>query len=616
VIHDFSVILLYFFQLRSIFQSKPFFFIPLILFFCIVGMCQPIKSFADFNFAAAGDFGCGSSTDATVTNMRGKNPELVLALGDYSYQATADCWLDSIQSIDSITKINIGNHEDENSTDFNKYMDHFGLTLPYYSFNYQNVHVLTMMYERTGYSPNSTQYDFILNDLQAASQNPNIDWIIVSVHEWLYKASSHNPHNDDLTEVYHPLFDQYGVDLVLSGHDHNYHRTYPIKYNPSNPTRPIITNNNPNDYIDPQGQIYAVVGTGGINLGPINGSSPFVASAQDDFFGQLDIRITNDGNKLEGRFYRNGNNAILDNFSITRGPDSPPVANNQTVSIIKNTPTLMSLTATDPNNDPLIYSIVQRPSNGTISGGNEAARTYTPNTGFTGSDSFTFKAHGGTADSNTATVTMSVIKTPQGSFYYAPSLALMGSNYDDTASSTALNLSQFSVAAWFKTSTNFVSRAYIVNKGGSGSDSAGQNLNYGIWMTSSEKLQAGFEAVGGAAQFVTSPNTYNDGQWHYAVVTYDGSNLILFIDGAQVSTKSISGSSPETSGTKPVRVGANSRVTPPGNFFTGEVDEVRVWNDDLTAKQIADAFAGTSFNTAEQVLHLQFSGGVGHGGYN
>ena len=49
------------------------------------------------------------------------------------------------------------------------------------------------------------------------------------------------------------------------------------------------------------------------------------------------------------------------------------------------------------------------------------------------------------------------------------------------------------------------------------------------------------------------------------------------------------GASPETSGTKPVRVGANSRVTPPGNFFTGEVDEVRVWNDDLTTQQVADA---------------------------
>ena len=65
---------------------------------------------------------------------------------------------------------------------------------------------------------------------------------------------------------------------------------------------------------------------------------------------------------------------------------------------------------------------------------------------------------------------------------------------------------------------------------------------------------------------------------------------------------------PESSGTKPVRVGANSRVTPPGNFFTGEVDEVRVWNDDLTAQQIAEHFAGISFNTPEQVLHLAFSG--------
>ena len=51
------------------------------------------------------------------------------------------------------------------------------------------------------------------------------------------------------------------------------------------------------------------------------------------------------------------------------------------------------------------------------------------------------------------------------------------------------------------------------------------------------------------------------------------------------------------------------------NFFTGEVDEVRVWNDDLTAPQAADAFAGTSFNTGAQVLHLPFGGGGG-GGYN
>jgi hypothetical protein len=63
-------------------------------------------------------------------------------------------------------------------------------------------------------------------------------------------------------------------------------------------------------------------------------------------------------------------------------------------------------------------------------------------------------------------------------------------------------------------------------------------------------------------------------------------------------------------------MGVNSRVTPPGNFFTGEVNEVRVWNDDLTVQQVTDAFTGTSFNTAEQVLFLGLSSTALSGGYN
>ncbi|HEX5921119.1 MAG TPA: LamG-like jellyroll fold domain-containing protein, partial [Nitrososphaeraceae archaeon] len=193
-----------------------------------------------------------------------------------------------------------------------------------------------------------------------------------------------------------------------------------------------------------------------------------------------------------------------------------------------------------------------------------------------------------------------------GNYHYAPELVLTGSNYQDVTSTNSLQLSQFSVAAWIKTSTNFASDAIIVNKGGVGSESSGQNMNYGIWMTKSEKIVAGFESTTAADRFVTSVKTYNDNQWHYVIVTYGGSNVILYVDGVRVTTKSTSGASPETSGTKPVRIGANSRVTPPGNFFTGQVDEVRVWNDDLTTQQVADAFTGTSFNTAEQVLYLPF----------
>src|SRR4030066_1473076 len=80
------------------------------------------------------------------------------------------------------------------------------------------------------------------------------------------------------------------------------------------------------------------------------------------------------------------------------------------------------------------------------------------------------------------------------------------------------------------------------------------------------------------------------------------------MEGVKVGTKQTSGAPPEPSGTKPVRVGANSRVTPPGNFFTGELDEVRVWSVGLTAQQATSAFAGTDFTTSKQVLHLTFGG--------
>ena len=112
-----------------------------------------------------------------------------------------------------------------------------------------------------------------------------------------------------------------------------------------------------------------------------------------------------------------------------------------------------------------------------------------------------------------------------------------GATFNDTPDSASLRLNQFTVATWFKTSTNFASDAYIVNKGGVGSDSSGQNLNYGIWMNSLEQIKVGFETSTGADQFVTSTLKYNDGQWHYAVVTNDGANVILYVDGIKVGSK-------------------------------------------------------------------------------
>ncbi len=105
-----------------------------------------------------------------------------------------------------------------------------------------------------------------------------------------------------------------------------------------------------------------------------------------------------------------GSNAAVVTITVTAVANTPPVANSQTVTTNKNTATDITLTATDADGDPLTYSIITPPANGTLSGAPPSV-TYTPNPNYVGSDSFTFKANDGTADSNTATVSITVAVT-------------------------------------------------------------------------------------------------------------------------------------------------------------------------------------------------------------
>ena len=52
-----------------------------------------------FNFAVVGDWDCTGETEDTVDNIVEQDPELVLALGDFSYSGDADCWLEMIEPI-------------------------------------------------------------------------------------------------------------------------------------------------------------------------------------------------------------------------------------------------------------------------------------------------------------------------------------------------------------------------------------------------------------------------------------------------------------------------------------------------------------------------------------
>ncbi|HUQ31150.1 MAG TPA: tandem-95 repeat protein, partial [Pyrinomonadaceae bacterium] len=87
-----------------------------------------------------------------------------------------------------------------------------------------------------------------------------------------------------------------------------------------------------------------------------------------------------------------------------------PVANAQSVSTNEDTAKSITLTGTDIDTPQgsLSFIIVTGPAHGTIDPGASPNRTYTPTGNYNGPDSFTFKINDGSADSNTATVTITV----------------------------------------------------------------------------------------------------------------------------------------------------------------------------------------------------------------
>jgi hypothetical protein len=66
--------------------------------------------------------------------------------------------------------------------------------------------------------------------LQAAQRDASIDWIIVQMHQDALSSSKNGNGSDKgIREAWLPLFDRYGVDLVLCGHDHDYERSWPVR---------------------------------------------------------------------------------------------------------------------------------------------------------------------------------------------------------------------------------------------------------------------------------------------------------------------------------------------------------------------------------------------------
>jgi hypothetical protein len=246
----------------------------------------PIAGTGDVTFVAFGDSGTGSTAQRQLaTVMQNDTFDLALHVGDIVYGTSATTGDASYTSYQRwffeiyqwlATKPFMpteGNH-DSVATNGNgrAYLDLFVLpengatpTTPdhaerHYSFDYGPVHFIVLDTEFTfqDATRRAEQLAWAEADLAATAQ----PWKVATFHRSPY--SSGTEHGSDLAvrAAFGPLFERYHVDLVLSGHDHDYERSVPTRVS-TNPSDGFVT--------------YIVTGGGGAALYTVTTGNPWTA---------------------------------------------------------------------------------------------------------------------------------------------------------------------------------------------------------------------------------------------------------------------------------------------------------------------------------------------------
>ena len=115
-----------------------------------------------------------------------------------------------------------------------------------------------------GYS-NGAQKAWLEKELAAARADHGIDWVVVCMHQVaISTADKFNGADLGIRQEWVPLFDKYGVDLVVCGHEHHYERSHPIRGQQANETLTPVPAATVTDVIDTtKGTVHMVIGGGG-----------------------------------------------------------------------------------------------------------------------------------------------------------------------------------------------------------------------------------------------------------------------------------------------------------------------------------------------------------------
>ncbi|MBO0769293.1 MAG: metallophosphoesterase family protein [Solirubrobacterales bacterium] len=180
-----------------------------------------------------------------------------------------------------------GNHENEalGTTGFEPYQTYFSLPdngQPdrfqglWYAFRVGSVKVIAInnddvCYQDAGSSyvhgySGGAQQRWLENELAKARADRSIDWVVICMHQVaMSTAKGFNGADLGIRQSWMPLFDKYGVDLVVAGHEHHYERTQPVRgTNGSTLLTPQPVSGAQSSVIDTtQGTVHMIIGGGG-----------------------------------------------------------------------------------------------------------------------------------------------------------------------------------------------------------------------------------------------------------------------------------------------------------------------------------------------------------------
>ena len=302
------------------------------------------------------DSGARAVRDAYLNFTGSRHTDLWLMLGDNAYPDSTDSdYQAAVFNMyptvlrKSVLWPTFGNHEAHtasSSSQSGTYYDIFTLpksgeaggvasgTEAYYSFNYGNIHFVCLDSTDSNRSPSGAMLTWLKSDLAANTQQ----WLIAFWHHPPYsKGSSDSDTDSTLAQMRQyalPILEDYGVDLVLSGHSHSYERSYLLDrhYGKSNTlTSSMILDSGDGredgsgayekpDVLTPhKGAVYTVAGSAGqTGGGSLNHPAMCISL---DVRGSLVLDI--DGSRLDAKFL-SSTGVVQDDFTIVKEDSGTP----------------------------------------------------------------------------------------------------------------------------------------------------------------------------------------------------------------------------------------------------------------------------------------------------